>query len=228
MASKQVLNSRVTVMGMPLDVTVDDMEKFFSRAGTIRTDPSTGLLQIERELRRAGPGQPETPSGCGSVTFQTVGAAERAVELFDEKEFTARSHCINVWPCYTHVGPRANIPAADWKRGDKLTKFWIEEEAMGNPIPDMGSPAGRAELALKINMWMLEEKWMDQTERELVKERRKKQRDGNNGYLDKVRVRYLLHKDRIKEREEREAREVMDGEERQENQEEQEKRREME
>ena len=228
MASKEVLNSRVTVMGMPLDVTVDDMEKFFSRAGTIRTDPVTGLPQIERGLRRAGPGQPGTPSGCGSVTFQTVGAAERAVELFDDKEFTARSHCINVWPCYSHVGPRAHMTAADWKKPDKLTKFWIEEEAQGNQMPDMGSPAGRAELALKINRWMLEEKWMDQTERELVKERRKKQRDGNKAYLEIVRVQHLLLKDRIKEKEEREAREAMDGEERQENREEQEKRREME
>ena len=103
MATDQLLTSEVTVMGMPKDVTVDDMEQFFGGAGTIRTDPATGLPQIERSLCRK-PGCPLTPSGCGSVTFQTVQAAKRAVELFDEKEFAGSPQILNVWPCYRRRG----------------------------------------------------------------------------------------------------------------------------
>ena len=104
MATDQLLTSEVRVMGMPKDVTVDNMELFFGGAGTIRTDPATGLPQIERTLWRSGPGRPLTPNGCGSVTFQTVRAAKRAVELFDEKEFAASPQIMNVWPCYRERG----------------------------------------------------------------------------------------------------------------------------
>ena len=103
MATDQLLTSEVRVMGMPKDVTVDNMEQFFGGAGTIRTDPATGLPQIERRLCRK-PGCPLTPSGCGSVTFQTVQAAMRAVELFNEKEFARSSQIIAVWPCYRRRG----------------------------------------------------------------------------------------------------------------------------
>ena len=120
-------------------------------------------------------------------------------------------------------GIQAPLTDADWKSpvADGLNRLLREEEAQGNQMPVMGSP----EFALKINRSMLEEKWMDETERELMKEKRKKKRDERKGFLEIVRVQHLLLKDRIKERE---AREVIDAEERQERWAEQEKRGEME
>lgn len=104
-------NPNVYISGLPPDVTAEELEPLFQRAGVLKLDPDTGEPKIRIYEAADGKGC----KGDALITYANAASVELAIEFLHEHELRPRTRICVQQADFEEHAKEANLPSSELK-----------------------------------------------------------------------------------------------------------------